>query len=79
MDIKLYQQYLNEFVRNAVRQSNGSVQGTAERLHELEIKGIFVSHREEKRRALADAQRAFDDHRHWPMEIIISHLGISMD
>jgi hypothetical protein len=42
----------------------------------MQVKGLLVRHREEKRRALEDAQRAFDEHRHWPLEIILSQLGI---
>lgn len=77
MDIKRYREYLNEYVKDAIQQSDGSVHGVSERLHEIEIKGLFVSHRDEKRRALTDARRAFDDHRHWPLEIILSHLGVT--
>lgn len=79
MDIKLYQHYLDQYVREAVRESDGSVRSIAELLHERTVKGMFVRHRVEKMRALTDARRAFDDHRHWPLEIILSHLGVTVD
>jgi hypothetical protein len=79
MDIKLYQQYLKQYIQDAIRESDGSVRGTAERLHEKQVKGLIISHRGEKQRALSDARTAFDDHRHWPMEIILSHLGVTLD
>jgi hypothetical protein len=79
MDIRLYQQYLKQYVKEAVNESDGSVRSIAEILHSKDVKGIFVVHREEKKRALLDARRAFDDHRHWPLEIILSHLGVALD
>jgi hypothetical protein len=79
MDLTLYQQYLNQYVREAITQSDGSVRGIAEQLHERDVRGLIVVHREEKKRALIDARRAFDDHRHWPLEIILSHLGVAQD
>jgi len=79
MDLKLYHQYLNQFVREAVAQSDGSVRSVAELLHERRVSGLFVSHREEKRRALLDAQQAFAEHRHWPLDIILSHLGVALE
>lgn len=77
MDIKHYRQFLNQYVKEALEQSDGSVSRISEHLHEIQIKGLFVSHRDEKQRALRDARQAFDDHRHWPLEIILSHLGIT--
>lgn len=79
MDGKRYQQYLEQFVREAIEQSDGSVQQITERLHERVVKGAFVAHRIEKERALADAQTAFAGHSHWPLEIILSHLGIKRE
>jgi len=79
MDGKLYQKFLNEYVKNAVENSDGNVRQIADWLHTQEVKGLFVAHRMEKERALADAKKAFDEHAHWPLEIIISHLGISLE
>ena len=79
MDIKLYRQYLNEYVQQAISESDGKVSRITELLYEKQVKGLMVAHREEKLRALSDAQQAFSEHRHWPLEIIISHLGIEID
>jgi len=79
MNIQLYQQYLQQYVAEAVRESDGSVRGAAEHLSMIQVKGLLVTHKEEKRRALADARTAFDEHRHWPLEIILKHLGVTVD
>ena len=79
MDGKLYQQYLSQYVREAIEQSDGSVRQITERLHERVVKGAIVPHRVEKERALADAQAAFAKHAHWPLEIILSHLGLARE
>ena len=79
MNIQLYQQYLQQYVAEAVRESDGSVRGAAEQLSMIQVKGLLVTHKEEKRRALADARTAFDEHRHWPLEIILKHLGVTVD
>ena len=76
MNRHLYQQYLQAYIDQAARESDGSVRGIYERLTQMNVKGLVVRHREEKKRALADAQQAFVEHSHWPLEIILSHLGV---
>ncbi len=76
MDHSLYLRYLREYVQRAQQASDGSVRGIAEELSVIRVGGLLTLHREEKQRALADARRAFDEHRHWPLEIILSHLGL---
>lgn len=76
MDHNLYQRYLREYVAQARQASDGSVRSIAEELGAIHVGGLLVLHKEEKRRALADARRAFDEHRHWPLEIILAHLGL---
>ncbi len=76
MNTILYQQYLEQFVKEAVASSDGTNADIATRLWAKKITGILVLHRMEKTRALDDARRAFDEHRHWPLEIVISHLGL---
>jgi len=78
MNIQLYHQYLQQYVTEAVQESDGSVRGIAEQLSMIQVKGLLVSHRVEKQRALADARQAFDEHRHWPLEIILKHLGVTL-
>jgi hypothetical protein len=78
MKFQLYQQYLREYIDQAIRESDGSNRGISEYLWSIQVKGFLVSHREEKQRALSDARQAFDDHRHWPREIVLSQLGITI-
>lgn len=78
IDFHLYQQYLLEYLRLAICESDGSNRGIYERLSEIQVHGRFVRHRSEKQRALEDAQRAFDEHRHWPREIVLKQLGIDL-
>jgi len=77
MNYLLYQQYLKQYVQEAIQGSDGTNRGIAEHLWDIQVKKFFVQHRDEKLRALNDARQAFDEHRHWPREIILSHLGIS--
>ena len=79
MDIMRYRQYLNQYVTQAIQQSDGTNRGIAEQLSTIQVKGPFVVHKEEKQRALADARQAFDEHRHWPLEIVLKHLGVTFD
>ena len=79
MDRERYQQYLKQYIAEAIEQSDGSTRGIAEYLSTILFKGLMVRHREEKQRALADARQAFDDHRHWPLEIVLRHLGIALE
>jgi hypothetical protein len=78
MDIGLYRQYLQQYVQEAIDNSNRTSAGIAEYLHTKNVSGRLVSHKEEKQRALTDARKAFDDHRHWPLDIILSHLGVDV-
>lgn len=78
MNISLYRRYLNEYVQEAIRNSDGSVRGIAECLHTIQVKGLLTRNKAEKVRALSDAKKAFDEHRHWPLDIILSHLGVSV-
>ena len=75
MDLGLYQQYLKEYVLEALKNSDGTTARAAEYLWGKKVGGL-TPHRLEKRKALAEARRAFDEYRHWPVEIILSHLGI---
>jgi hypothetical protein len=76
LDIKLYNQYLQQYISEAIRNSNGSNRSISEHLETIQVKGLFVRHKLERRQALADARAAFDKNRHWPLEIILSHLGV---
>ena len=76
MDLGMYRHYLEQFVKEAIENSDGTKDKIAEHLWSREIKGFLVRHRAEKQKALDEARKAFDEHRHWPLEIILSHLGI---
>jgi hypothetical protein len=76
LDIKLYNQYLQQYISEAIRNSNGSNRSISEHLETIQIGRWFVRHQNEKRLALADARAAFDRNRHWPLEIVLSHLGV---
>lgn len=78
MDGTLYRQYLKQYVSEAIQNSSGTNAGIAEYLSGIVIGGWLTRHKEEKRRALLDARVAFDEHRHWPRDIILSHLGLDL-
>ena len=78
MNTQLYLQYLQQYVREALANSDGTNSGIAGYLGEKKVTGFLVAHKEERRRALEDAKRAFDEHRHWPTEIVLSHLGVDV-
>jgi hypothetical protein len=79
MNFTLYREYLREYLTIALRESDGSNRGIAERLGEFQVRGLIVRHRDEKLRALSDARQAFDEHRHWPLEIVLSQLGFKRE
>ena len=76
MDIGLYRKYLEQYIREAYENSDGTESGISEYLGNIKVGGLFTRNKEEKKRALEDARSAFSEHRHWPIDIIISHLGI---
>lgn len=76
LDIGLYRQYLNTYVKEAIENSDGTNAGISSYLWGKKVSGFLVKHRKEKEQALTDARKAFDEHRHWPVEIVLSHLGV---
>jgi hypothetical protein len=72
----LFHRYIEEFAREAIANSNGTPKGISEYLWAKREAGRFARHRDEKNKALAELRRAFDEYRHWPLSIILSHLGI---
>jgi len=76
MDLGLYRRYVEEYVKQALDNSNGSNAAISEYLTTIKPAGRFTSHREEKNLALAEVRKAFDEHRHWPLTIILTYLGI---
>jgi hypothetical protein len=78
MDIGLYQRYLDEYVQEAIDRSNASKEGILNYLRNKQGPGFLSRHKNEKKQALEDAKRAFEEHRHWPVEITLSHLGVTV-
>jgi hypothetical protein len=78
LDIKMYNYYLQQYVSQAIRESDGTNRGIAEALEMIRIGRWFVTHKLERERALAEARDAFGRNRHWPLEIILSQLGVEM-
>lgn len=78
VDLGLYRHYLEEFVREAMENSDGSNAGVLSYLRDVQVRGLLVKHKEEKMKALEEARRAFEEHRHWPTQIVLSHLGVDV-
>jgi hypothetical protein len=78
LNIGIYRQCLQEIVQEAIAHSDGSNAGIAEYLRSVKVGGWFTRNKTEKRKALEEARKAFDEHRHWPLEIVISHLGLDL-
>ena len=75
MDIGAYRQALDKFITEAIQNSDGSHAGISASLWSIKLSRLSLN-RYEKQRALEDARHAFDDHRHWPVDVILSHLGV---
>jgi hypothetical protein len=76
MNHEIYRRYLREYIQEAIDNSNGTNSEISNYLWEKNLGRFTISNKQEKQRALADARKAFDDHRHWPQKIILSHIGI---
>ncbi|MCK4901483.1 MAG: hypothetical protein KAS38_22060 [Anaerolineales bacterium] len=76
MDLGVYWQYLDELVQEALENSDRTNESISNYLRSKKKPGRLTRNRHEKAKALEEAIRAFDDHRRWPEEIVLSHLGI---
>jgi hypothetical protein len=77
LDRGLYRKFLEEFVREAIAQSDGTNAGIRDYLRNIpQASGLLARHKAEKSLALADALNAFEEHRHWPVHMVLAHLGI---
>jgi hypothetical protein len=79
MDYKLYNQYMHEYLKDALASGHNTPTEIARYLDEKSFPGRFARNKEERFRALREVRQAFNEHRHWPLEIILSHLGIDPD
>jgi hypothetical protein len=75
VDIGVYRQALEKYVSEALQNSDGTHSGISSYLWNIKL-SRFTLNRYEKQRALEDARRAFDDHRQWPIDVILSHIGL---
>jgi hypothetical protein len=76
MDGEAYRNALKKYVFEAIQNSRGSNAQVYEYLSSIKLNRFLVKNKVEKERALADARKAFDEHRHWPQDIVISQLGL---
>jgi hypothetical protein len=76
MDIGIYRSFIEAYVKEALENSDRTNAGISEYLHSLKEAGRFTRHRQERNLALVEVRKAFDEHRHWPLSIILSFLGI---
>jgi hypothetical protein len=76
VNIAAYRQALEQYIEDALAKSDGTHSGISNYLWNLKVSGVFVPNKIEKQKALDDARQAFDAHRNWPVDIILSHLGI---
>ena len=78
MNADLYRQYMQEYIQTAIDESDGTNTGIYEQLDSMKVTSLVTRHKEEKERALQDAKAAFDEHHHWPLQIILSQLGVNL-
>jgi hypothetical protein len=76
MNIGIYRSYLHDLIQDALENSDGTNKGISEYLWSRDVKGLLTRNKKEKQIALNDARKAFDDHRHWPVEIVLTHLSL---
>ena len=76
MDYKLYNQYMHEYLKEALVNGHNKPAEIARYLDAIPMPGRFARKKEERIRALRAVRQAFNEHRHWPLDIILSHLGI---
>ena len=76
MNHEIYRRYLQEYIQEAIENSNGSNAEISSYLWEKNLGRILISNKTEKQRALADARRAFDRSEQPAADKILSHIGI---
>lgn len=79
MHRKKYRQYLKQYLKRALNNTDRSNKAVSDYLWQIKKPGFISRHKIEKSRALDDLREAFDQHQHWPLEIILSHLGIEIE
>jgi len=77
MDYKLFSKYMHEYLKEAMASGHNNPTEIASYLEEIPLPGRFARNKVERVRALREVRQAFNEHRHWPLDIILSHLGIN--
>ncbi len=78
MNYQVYERLLQQYLAEAYKNSDGTTRGMAEYLETIQKPGRISMNREEKIKAIDTARKAFEEHRHWPVEIVFSQLGVDL-
>ena len=76
MDRKIYQQYLEEYVINALEEENDDVSAAAAHLNNKKKPSVFAKDRKEKDAALKRARKLLAETRDRPAWIVLKSLGL---
>lgn len=79
MNHSLYEKYRLQYLKEAIEASDKTTREIYRALTEIPPPGRFSFHKHEKLRAVNDLLGTFADRRHWPLDIILSHLGIDAE
>jgi hypothetical protein len=79
MDIGAYRAAVQDYVIQALENTDRSNKQISEFLWSLSVPRFLARNKTEKRRALADVRKAFDDHGYWPLEVILNQLGVDKE
>lgn len=79
MDIGAYRTAVQNYVKLALENTDGSNKQISEYLWSVSVPRFLARNKTEKRRALADVRKAFDDHAYWPLEVILTQLGVDKE
>ena len=79
MDYKLYSQYMEAYLKEAIEEGNRTPAEISRYLDEIPPPGRLARHKTERVRALREVRQAFTEHRHWPLDIILSQLGVEAE
>ena len=76
MDRKIYQQYLEEYVLEALENKNDDVSAAADYLQNKKKPSIFTKDRKEKEAALKRARKLLTETHDRPVWIVLKSLGL---
>ncbi len=79
MDHTLYHKLKRQYLKEALLNSDKTPGSIHRALTEIAPPGRFSFNKEEKLRALKDLREAFEEHRHWPLDIVLSYIGITLE